>query len=132
MKLQNRLPAQIFIYIFSFENKLDEIIPNNQFSISGYRMFRQDRNCFGGELYTKENSASKQLNVHSDKETETIYLEINIQLWKWFILGLYKSPSQNSFLFSENMLKNLSRYPDSYESITLLGDFDMTAEDKNL
>ena len=80
MKLQNRLPAQIFIYIFSFENKLDEIIPNNQFSISGYRMFRQDRNCFGGELYTKENSASKQLNVHSDKETETIYLEINIQL----------------------------------------------------
>ena len=95
-------------------------------------MFRQDRNCFGGELYTKENSASKQLNVHSDKETETIYLEINIQLWKWFILGLYKSPSQNSFLFSENMLKNLSRYPDSYESITLLGDFNMTAEDKNL
>ena len=134
MKLQNRLPAQIFIYIFSFENKLDEIIPNNQFSISGYRMFRQDRNCFGVGLciYVRENIAFKQLNLHLDKETEAIYLEINIRLWKWFILGLYKSPSQNSFLFSENMLKNLSRYPDSYESITLLGDFDMTAEDKNL
>ena len=43
-------------------------------------MFRQDRNCFGGELYAKEDSASKQLNVHSDKESEAIYLEINIQL----------------------------------------------------
>ena len=32
------------------ETKLDESFPNNQFSISGYRMFRQDRNCFGGGL----------------------------------------------------------------------------------
>ena len=32
------------------ETKLDESFPNNQFSISGYTMFRQDRNCFGGGL----------------------------------------------------------------------------------
>ena len=30
------------------------------------------------------------------------------------------------------MSKNLSRYLDSYENITLLGDFYMTLEDKNL
>ena len=30
------------------------------------------------------------------------------------------------------MSKNLSRYLDSYENITLLGDFNMTPEDKNL
>ena len=61
------------------ETKLDESFPNNQFSISGYRMFRQDKNCFGGGLciYVKENIASKQLNLHLDKETEAIYLEIN-------------------------------------------------------
>ena len=43
------------------ETKLDESFPNNQFSISSYRMFRQDRNCFGGGLciYVKENIASK-------------------------------------------------------------------------
>ena len=28
------------------ETKLDESFPNNQFSITGYRMFRKDRNCF--------------------------------------------------------------------------------------
>ena len=74
------------------ETKLDESFPNNQFSISGYWMFRQDRNYFGGGLciYVKENIASKQLNLHLDKETEAIYLAINIQLRKWLIVGLYK------------------------------------------
>ena len=43
-----------------------------------------------------------------------------------------KPPSQNDSLFLENMSKNLSRYLDSYENITLLGDFNMTPEDKNL
>ena len=116
------------------ETKLDESFPNNQFSISGYRMFRQDRNCFGGGLciYVKENIASKQLNLHLDKETEAIYLEINIRSRKWLIVGLYKPPSQNNSLFLENMSKNLSRYLDSYENITLSGDFNMTPEDKNL
>ena len=58
---------------------MDDSFPNNQFSISGYRMFRQERNCFGGGLclYVKESTASKQLNLHLDKETEVIYLEIN-------------------------------------------------------
>ena len=33
------------------ETKFDESFPNNQFSISSYRMFRQDRNCFRGGLH---------------------------------------------------------------------------------
>ena len=62
------------------ETKLDESFSNNQ----SYRMFRQDRNCFGGGLciYIKENIASKQLNLHLDKETEAIYLETNMRLRK--------------------------------------------------
>ena len=78
-------------------------------------MFRQDRNCFGGGLriYLKENITSKQLNLHLEKETEAIYLEINILLRKWLIVGLYNPPSQNNSLFLENMSKNLSKYVDS-------------------
>ena len=96
-------------------------------------MFRRDRKCFGGGLctYVKENIASKQLNIHLDKELEAIYLEINIRLRKWLIVGLYKPFSQNNSLFLENRSNNLSRYLDSYENITLLGDFNITPEDKN-
>ena len=43
-------------------------------------MFRQDRSCFGGGvcMYVKKHIASKQVNLHLDKETETIYFEINM------------------------------------------------------
>ena len=60
-----------FDIVLVSETKLDEPFQNNQFSISSYRMFRKDRNCFGGGLciYGKENIASKQLNSHLDKET---------------------------------------------------------------
>ena len=81
-----------FYILLVSETKLDESFSNNQFSKSGYRMFRQDRNSFGGGLciFVKENIASKQLNLHFNKETEAIYLEINIRLRKWPIVGLYK------------------------------------------
>ena len=57
---------------------------NNQFSISGYRMFRQNTNCFSGGLFirVKGNIAPKRLNLHLDKEMEAIYLEINVRLSK--------------------------------------------------
>ena len=62
-------------------------------------MFRKDKNCFDGGLciYVKENISSKQLNLHLDKETEAIYLEINIRLRKWLIVGLHKPPRRNNF-----------------------------------
>ena len=72
-------------------------------------MFRQDRSCFGGGLciYVKENIASKQLNLYLDNETEAIYLEMNIRLRKWLIVGLYKPPSQTNSFQLENMLKDI-------------------------
>ena len=39
------------------ESKLDHTFPSNQFRINGYKIFRLDRNCFGGGLiqYINEN-----------------------------------------------------------------------------
>ena len=106
--------------IFSVsKTKFDESFPNNQSSISCYRVFRQDRNCFGVGfcICVKENIASKQLSLYLDKETEATYLEINMQLRKWLVIGLYKTPSQNNSLFLESMSKKLSRYLDSYDIV---------------
>ena len=90
-------------------------------------MFRHDRSCFGGGLciYVKEIIGSKQLNLHLHKQTEAIYLEINMRLRKSLIAGLYKPPSQISSLFLEIMSRIFSRYLENYENITLLGDFNM-------
>ena len=54
--LRNKIEAveelmwnNIDISLFS-ETKLDEILPNEQFKISGYKMFRRDRNKHGGGI----------------------------------------------------------------------------------
>ena len=126
--------SPIFDIFLVSETKLDDFFPNNQFSLNGYKMFRRDRNGSGGGLciYVKETIAAKQLNLHLDIDNEAIFLEINIRSRKWLIVGLYKPPILNNSLFLESMSKNISQYLDSYENITLLGDFNMTAEDKNL
>ena len=70
--------------------------------------------------------------MHLDIDNEAIFLEINIRSRKWLIVGSYKPPIQNNSLFLESMSKNISQNLDSYENTTLLGDFNMTPEDKNL
>ena len=113
-------------------------------------MFKQDRNCFGGRLIEH---IVIHIVLHIDKEPEAICLEINTELRKWPIVGLYnrlsqieinirlrnwpivglyKPPSQNNFLFLENMSKDLLRYLDTCENMTLLGNFNMTPFNKNL
>ena len=126
--------SPIFDIFLVSETKLDDSFPKNQFSLNGYKMFRRDRNGSGGGLciYVKETIAAKQLNLHLDIDNEAIFLEINIRSRKWLIVGLYKPPIQNNSLFLESMSKNISQYLGSYENITLLGDFNMTPEDKNL
>ena len=115
------------------ETRLEESFPKNQFSISSYRCLDKTEIVLVEVcLYGEKNIAPKQLNLKFDKETQAIYLEINIRLRKWLIIGLYKPPSQYNSLFLKNISTNLSRYLDSYENTTLLGDFNMTPEDKNL
>ena len=124
----------IFDIFLVSETKLDDSFPNSQFSLNGYKMFRPDRNGSGGGLciYVKEIIAAKKLNLYLDIDNEAIFLEINIRSRKWLIVGLYKPPIQNNSVFLERISKNISQYLDSYENITLLGDFSMTPEEKNL
>ena len=93
----------------------------------------EEANCFGGGIcmYVKDNIPAKQLMSHKD-DTESIFLEINIRLRKWLIVGAYKPPDQSKTAFLESLSKNLSTYLDTYENILMLGDFNMTPEDKNM
>lgn len=48
------------------KTKIDSSFSNSQFCLAGYRMFKHDRNSFGGGLYiyVNENIPEKQLNLH--------------------------------------------------------------------
>ena len=83
-------------------------------------------------MYINESIPVKQLNSHKE-DSETLFLEINLRLIKLLIVGAYKPPDQSkSVFFRKFIYRSLSMYLGTYENVILLGDFNMTSEDKNL
>ena len=76
-------------------------------------MFRYDRDSFGGGLciYVNESVPVKQLNSRKD-DSESLFLEINLRLSKWVMVGACKPPDQSKFVFLESFSKSLSIYLD--------------------
>ena len=80
------------------ETTVDESFPNQQFKINGYKMFRKDRDRFGGGLmfYVNEQIPSKVLSLESiSKDIELILLEFTVKNQRWLCVGIYRPPSQN-------------------------------------
>ena len=95
--LKNKIEAvdelirnNIDISLFS-ETKLDETFPNQQFKISGYKMFRGDRNKHGGGImfYINENIPCKTVNVEGlPDDCEVTLIELSIKSGEWLYIGL--------------------------------------------
>ena len=122
------------IYLIS-ETKLDDSFPDQQFHVNGYKMFRKDRNKFGGGLilFVKENIPCKVLNTFRfSEECEIISIDFSISNKKWLLLGIYNPPSQNEALFVEQIKLALNTCCTTYENFLLLVDFNMTTENSKL
>ena len=79
--MKNMIEDKFHIFLV-LDTKLDNSLPNSNFSINGYRMFQRDRNCFGGglRLYVKHSIACNHLSSHNKtRDMKVIYLEINIR-----------------------------------------------------
>ena len=73
------------------ESKLDSTFPMNQFHIFGFKVFRRDRNRFGGGLilYINKNIPCKPLNDHPDfSNLELIAIEIHQNKRRWLFIGI--------------------------------------------
>ena len=124
----------IDISLFS-ETELDETFPNQQFQISGYEMFRRDKNKHGGGImfYFNENISCKTVNVEGLlDDCEVTLVELSIKGRKWLCIGLYEPPSQNEKYFLENLSLALTKMSCKYQNLMLIGDFNLTVENKNL
>jgi hypothetical protein len=70
-------------------------------TLAGYKLFRRDRNCYGGGIMALVNTdfpSSRKGNLESEN-MENISFEVNINDKKWLIMGIYKAPlmSDNDF-----------------------------------
>ena len=122
------------IFLIS-ESKIDSTFPNMQFKINGYKLFRRDRNRFGGGLmlYLNEEIPCKFLNNHPIvPNAEIICIEFHQLKRKWLLLGCYKPPTQNDLEFIASITKIVDFYLQKFENLFIIGDLNMTTENTSL
>ena len=117
------------------ESKLGSSFPDDQFSIPGYQIVKKDCDKNGGGLllYINEDILSKVIQNSSLSTTlEVLPIEINLGSFNFLLIGLNKPPSvsEKEFLFHPNKAHKF--FSTKYENVTLIGDFNMQPENKNL
>ena len=88
------------------ESKLDHTFPSKQFRISGYKIFRLDRNRFfdGLILYMNQNIPYEPLQEHVHlPNSEVIAIKFYQNIQKRLLVGLYKPPNQKMSDFIQNL-----------------------------
>ena len=85
------------------ESKIDELIPNNEISITGYNLIRKDRNRVGGGviLYITDNIPFSDREDLVATSLEMVCAEINRPHSKSFLLCTwYRPPNSDMDLFN--------------------------------
>ena len=83
--------------------------------------------------FISENIPCETVNVEGlPDDCEVTLVELSIKNWKWLCIGLHKPPSQNDKHFLENMSFAPTKISCGYGDLILIGDFNLTVENKNL
>ena len=124
--LAKLVQGKIDILIIS-ETKIDESFTSNQFMIDGYSTpFREDRNSHGGGvlIYVREDIPCKRLKTDKiSGDIEGIFIELNINNNKWFLMGGYNPNNESTTYFFSRVSIVIDMYLKDYENIILIGDF---------
>ena len=99
-------------------SKLDSTFPNAQFKITGFKIFRYDRNRFGEGLllYVNDKIPSKFLDKYPiSTNIELIAVEFHQNKRKWLSLCVYKPLNQNDSVFVEAISAITNEYSAQYE-----------------
>ena len=84
-------------------------------------------------FYINESISWKPVNAEGLPDGwELTLIPLFIKSWKWLCIGLYKPPSQNEKYFLDNLSRALTKMSSEYESVMLIGDFNLTIENKYL
>ena len=112
------------------ETKLSDCYCDAVFQWEGYKLYRTDRNEYGGVIVNvKSKIASKQLTSHNfTKNIEGLFIELNLRKRKMLVFGTYHSTHEvygcSDVEFFEQVSLALDVYS-GYENVVLAGDFNM-------
>ena len=127
-----------FIEYFSIflisESKLDDTFPDKKFRINGFKIFRCDRNRYGGGLILfHEAIPCKPLKSSLfDLTIETFGLEFHKIKRKWVFAVTFKPPVVNDLEETNELIKILNYFCSKYENLLIIGDLNMSIENVHL
>ena len=78
-------------------------------------------------LYVNQNLPCKSLTTEIDNLTESIFLEVNVQVpngYLWVVTN--RQVKTKNFLFISNQSKTINAFSTKYNNILLMGDFNLT------
>jgi hypothetical protein len=107
------------------ETWLDGLFPDNQMSLAGYRLIRQDRDCYGGgvqAVYVDEAMDFERLEVITD--IEAIWFGLKPSKSKNIVFGaFYRSPNSDATIFVDKLEEMVRTFVRDAIEMVLLGDF---------
>ena len=84
-------------------------------------------------VYTKEDILCKKIeDSRIPNDIKAIPIEINIRKQKVLLLPIYRSPTQDSQYFIENIFTIIDKHTLTREKVLLIGDFNMEMNDKEM
>ena len=122
------------IFLIS-KSKLDDTFADKQFHINSFKIFRCDRNRYGGGLisYAHEGIAFKPLKIPLfDLNIEIIGLELHQIKRKWLFVETYKPPVVNDLEFTNELITILNHFSSKHENLITIFDLNMSIENDPL
>ncbi|MGL5507016.1 MAG: endonuclease/exonuclease/phosphatase family protein [Paraclostridium sp.] len=109
------------------ETHLDSTMSNSELMINGYKLYRKDRDRYGGGVafYIKENYGVILRNDLMNKNIEAIWVQISVPHCKPILVGCcYRPPSAN-VQYLDSICESMDRATDENKDMFLLGDFNI-------
>ena len=106
------------------ESKLDNLISDNEICVTGYTVYRKDRNRFGGwvVIYIRDNLLHSQRNDLTTDDFEMACIEVKLPYNKSFLVATwYRPPSSKIDLFDKWALF-LSKCDIENKELIIVGD----------
>ena len=108
------------------ESKLDESFPSTQFSVKGFRCYRQDSTATSGGLiafFRNDLPCNRRDDLSiNDEHIQSLIVEMRVRKEKWFVVCLYRLPSANVAAFSSNLSEIVGRISRESSMVIALGD----------
>nr|CAI5870126.1 unnamed protein product [Callosobruchus analis] len=115
-----------FDFLALSETWLNEDTDNTIVALSGYNLFRSDRNGRGGgvAIYARKNTVCSIISVDT-KGFDELWLTANISGQKYAIGVIYKPPNYNVHQFASELEDSINITCQNFDNIILSGDFNI-------